>query len=160
MTPYVLYLNSVDKISGTNNNATYNVNWSAFLPYGVQQYKINFNFLSNGGQYKDVANYYASAKIYCDFIASSNSYDSSTGCISKLIGLVSRDIQSSTSSSNTFSCFYGQNAPKTINAPTQNVFSISIYNTASNTLLVDTTATGNATVDMTAYMLIISFDPI
>ena len=160
MTSYVLYLNSVDKISGTNNNASYNVNWSAFLPYKVQQYKMTFNFLSNGGQYKDNPNFYASAKIYCDFISSSNSYDSSLGCISKLIGVVGRDIQSATSSSNTFSCFYGQNAPKIIKAPTQNVFNVSIYNTASNSLLTDTNNMGVASADMTPYILVINFEVI
>lgn len=122
---------------------------------------MTFNFLSNGGQYKDVSPIsYASAKIYCDFISSSNSYDSSLGCISKLIGVVGRDIQSSTSSSNTFSCFFGQNSSKIIKAPTQNVFNVSIYNTSTNTLLTDTSSSGLVTTDMTPYILVINFDVI
>ena len=38
MASYVLYLNSIDKISGNNNNAVYNVEWSSFLPYNVKQF--------------------------------------------------------------------------------------------------------------------------
>ena len=29
---YTLFLSSTDKVSGTNNSATFNVNWDAFLP--------------------------------------------------------------------------------------------------------------------------------
>ena len=70
MASYVLYLNSIDKISGLNNNAVYNVEWASFLPYNVKQYRINFNFLINGGNYKDncvTPIFYSSAKIFKTF---------------------------------------------------------------------------------------------
>ena len=41
---YTLYLSSVDKVSGTNNNATFNVNFQDFLPKEYDTYKIGFSF--------------------------------------------------------------------------------------------------------------------
>ena len=125
----------------------------------------NFNFLSNGGNYKDngaTPIFYSSAKIYLDFICHTNSYDTSNGSLSKLIGVISRDVQSTTTSSNYFSCFNGYNVSKTINAPTQNLFTVSIYNTSSNALLTNTDAANPSvpTADMTAYILMIEFTPI
>ena len=46
-------INSADKISGTNNNATYQVNWRDFLPDNVQCYKVAFSFQTIGGYYGD-----------------------------------------------------------------------------------------------------------
>ena len=40
---YNLYLASNDKISGTNNNAVFNVNWESFLPRDFDTYQIMFN---------------------------------------------------------------------------------------------------------------------
>ena len=50
---YSLVLNSFDKTYGTNNNATFQVNWNDFLPAEYDQYKIKYSFFSNGGFYLD-----------------------------------------------------------------------------------------------------------
>lgn len=50
---YSLVINSVDRISGTNNNATYQINWQDFLPTDYATYKIAFSFQSSGGYYSD-----------------------------------------------------------------------------------------------------------
>jgi hypothetical protein len=50
---YTLFLSSSDKISGTNNNATFNVNWFSFLPREYDTYKVGFSFQSGGGKYTD-----------------------------------------------------------------------------------------------------------
>ena len=52
-TSYTLVINSADKISGTNNNATYQVNWRDFLPDNFQCYKVAFSFQTIGGYYGD-----------------------------------------------------------------------------------------------------------
>ena len=49
---YVVVLNSVDKTSGTNNQASFNVDFS-FLPKNYQYFKMNYSFQSAGGVYKD-----------------------------------------------------------------------------------------------------------
>jgi hypothetical protein len=53
---YTLYISSNDKISGSNNNGVYDVNYSDFLPQDFDKYKVGFAFQSGGGQYKDVTN--------------------------------------------------------------------------------------------------------
>jgi hypothetical protein len=50
---YSLVINSNDKILGTNNNATYQVNWQDFLPEEFDSYKIMFSFQTAGGYYSD-----------------------------------------------------------------------------------------------------------
>ena len=51
---YTLFLSSNDKISGTNNNANFDINFDDFLPRNYDQYKMAFSFQSGGGQYKDI----------------------------------------------------------------------------------------------------------
>ena len=53
---YNLYINSTDKISGNNNNATYQVNWDDFLPSKYNFYKMIWSLNSVGGYYKDSNN--------------------------------------------------------------------------------------------------------
>lgn len=50
---YTLVLNSNDKISGTNNQATFQVNWVDFLPVEYERYKMVFTFQTTGGYYSD-----------------------------------------------------------------------------------------------------------
>ena len=50
---YTLFLSSTDKVSGSNNAATFNVNWDAFLPREYDTYKVAFSFQSVGGNYLD-----------------------------------------------------------------------------------------------------------
>ena len=48
-----MFLNSNDKVSGSNNNATYKINWDDFLPRDVDFYKVVFSFQTSGGYYRD-----------------------------------------------------------------------------------------------------------
>jgi hypothetical protein len=50
---YSLFMSSSDKVSGTNNNAVFQVNWDDFLPRNYTTYKVAFSFQSAGGNYKD-----------------------------------------------------------------------------------------------------------
>ena len=50
---YTVFLNSTDKVSGNNNNATYQINWDDFLPRDVDFYKLVFSFQTSGGYYRD-----------------------------------------------------------------------------------------------------------
>jgi hypothetical protein len=52
-TTYTLVINSADRISGTNNNATFQVNWRDFLPDNYDTYKLAFSFQTYGGYYGD-----------------------------------------------------------------------------------------------------------
>ena len=52
-TTYTLVINSADKVSGTNNEATFQVNWKDLLPSEYDRYKIIFTFQTTGGYYSD-----------------------------------------------------------------------------------------------------------
>ena len=268
-TTYSLVINSVDRVSGTNNNATFQVNWKDFLPDDFQSYKMAFSFQSSGGYYGDGS--YASAGANLGSIASiiapaatalaantltlannvglivgqtvvcstgissgttitaingnaitissptvssiaanttfyfynaanlnqatfssarvlflnqgrSFSFDTSNKGPSTNIGILQRDIQVATSKSNSLSCFYCQNAPRTIDRPNQNLLTINIMNnysfsggvtsysngvpnygtvTSNQNFLTDTNATGSVILpDMTPYTMLIEFIPI
>ena len=87
------------------------------------------------------------------------SYDTSTKSPATALGFIQRDIQTSTTSSNTLSCFYLQNPPKTISRPNQNIINIQVINSFNNVPLTDTTGNSLAT-DMTSWTMICEFIPI
>ena len=90
------------------------------------------------------------------------SFDITTKSQSFTLGYIQRDIQSTASSSNSFSAFYLQSPPKTINRPNQNLVNVSFYNITNGLLLVDTsqyTPTALLT-DMTPWNMILEFTPI
>jgi hypothetical protein len=147
---YTMYINSGNKISGNNNNASY-------------KFTVQFNFQSLGGIYYDVTGGITntSARVCCDFgNVGSLTYDSNTNSQSTILGIISRDLQTSTTSSNTFSAFYNQNCGKIISRPTSNTVLITIFNNYNNSYLVNTTSNGTPLTDMTGYLLMIEFTPI
>lgn len=231
---YTLFLSSADKISGTNNQATFNINWDDFLPREYDTYKMTFSFNTVGGYYKDIdfsctsssmtaggttltitsgltgvvapgqliggsagiANNtfivsqltgtggtgtyqvskpflstlpatstngftcYTGCKIVMDSLGRSYSFDTAKMGQSSTLGYSQRDIQTSTSTSNSFSTFYLDFPPKTINRPNQNLITISIFNTFNNFLLVDTNKGGTVRTDMSNWNLILEFTPV
>ena len=268
-TTYSLVINSVDRVSGTNNNATFQINWKDFLPDNFQSYKMAFSFQSSGGYYGDgsysttganlgaVATIMTSSAVAINstsitlanntgliigqtivsssgiasgttitninanvitisspiissiasgatmyFYNSTNlnqatfssarvlflnqgrsfSFDTSNKGPSTNIGILQRDIQVATSKSNSLSCFYCQNAPRTIDRPNQNLLTINIMNnysfsggvtsysngvpnygtvTSNQNFLTDTNASGSVILpDMTPYTMLIEFIPI
>ena len=50
---YLLYLNSQDRISGSNNDSTFYINWDSFLPRKPEQYEVSFMFNSATGHFTD-----------------------------------------------------------------------------------------------------------
>ena len=110
------------------------------------------------------------------------SFDTSNKGPSTNIGILQRDIQVATSKSNSLSCFYCQNAPRTIDRPNQSLLTINIMNnysfaggiisysngvanystvTTNQNFLTDKNATGSVIPnDMTPYTMLIEFIPI
>lgn len=165
---YTLYLSSNDKVSGSNNNCTFNVNWDSFLSRDYDRYKVRYSFLTSGGYYKDgVTNStFANCKIVANFNGRSLSYSTETGGPTTILGFAFRDLQSTTTSSNFFNAYLEEFPAKTISRPTQDTLSISIYNAGKqnnlqNQLLVDTNSAGNALdTDMTSWVMVLEFIPI
>jgi hypothetical protein len=160
-TTYNLVLNSTNKISGSNNNATYQVNFQDFLPQNFDKFKVVFSAQTAGGYYKDVgSNVYSSCKVYINFNSRSYSYDTSTKGQSTLMGILQRDVQTSTSIGNTLSAFYAQYPPRTIIRPITNQITVTFLNTQSSGAFVNTDSSGNALTDMTDYTIFLEFIPI
>ena len=229
---YTCFISSNDKISGDNNNGTYQINWEDFLPRDYTSYKCSFSFQTGGGNYLDtnftatgsitgttltltlisgsinvvpgmnisnstgtvkanttilsqltgtagstgtyqlsnsqtiastslvIGIVYTGCKIVFNSIGRSFSFDAATKSESYTLGYAQRDIQTSTSSSNSFSTFYLQFPPKTMNRPNQNLMNISIYNINGNALLTDNSTTKIPLNDMTSWQLILEFTPI
>jgi hypothetical protein len=170
---YTLYLNSNDKVSGNNNNAIFNVNWDSFLSREYDQYKVSYSFITAGGNYKDGTAYtgtttcnFNNCRIICDFQGRSLSYNTATNASSNILGFAQRDMQSSTSTSNSFSCFFYQFPAKTIARPNQNQLNIQIYNAGLqlsqyNQLLIDSNVAGTALgTDMTSWAMVMEFIPV
>jgi hypothetical protein len=162
---FSLIINSTDKLSGTNNNGTYQVNWDDFLPRNYINYKVAFTFQTTGGNYKDgtynsIATVFSSATIRINWGGRSYSFDTSTKSPSINLGVIQRDIQTSTSSSNTLGCYYLYNPPRTIARPNQNIITVSIYNQSTGGLLVDTTTAPTLLTDMTNWTGYFEFIPI
>lgn len=102
---------------------------------------------------------YSGVKLVMNTLGKSYSFDTTTKSPSSVIGYAQRDMQTTTSSSNSFSAFYLQFPPKTMNRPNQNLINIQIYNLNNSLLMTDTTSTGIALGDMTPYTLILEFTP-
>jgi len=231
---YTVFISSNDKVSGTNNNGTYQINWDDILPRNYLAFKCGFMFQSGGGKYTDGAyptftattagailtvtsmaaasqpiilnqvvtggtltaqtyisgfgtgtggigtytisinNTNAGATVYStsyvfnggkivmNSLGRSFSFDTSTKSESYTLGFIQRDVQSTTSSSNSFSAFYLQAPPKTMSRPNQNMLTISIYNNTNGLLLTDTSQYTPTVVltDMTPWNMILEFTPI
>lgn len=103
---------------------------------------------------------YSGVKIAFNTQGKSFSFDSTTRSPSYTLGYAQRDIQSTNSVSNSFSAFYLQFPPKTINRPTQTQISIQLYNLNTGLALTDTDKNGNPLTDCTPYTMILEFVPI
>jgi len=92
---YNLYLSSNDKISGTHNNPSFNVNWDAFLPRN-KYFSVNFSFVSCAGQYADCvissqSLYNSAIKINCNLQDTHFSSDTSSQSTSMNLGYATID---------------------------------------------------------------------
>ena len=170
---YNFYINSSDKISGTNNNANFLINWDSILPHdNINNYKVSFSFQTSAGYYKDSVagtqngNYtlynqlYSNIKILTNFTSSNISYDTSTKSQSLILGYCNRDIQNAGTFSigNTFSCFYDYNPPKIISKPNSYSFNVQLINMYNNIALTDTTSAGVAFNDCTNWTMILQLE--
>ena len=88
------------------------------------------------------------------------SFDTNGKTQSLTVGYASRDIQTGTSASNSFSTFYLQYPPKTITRPSNNQINVQLINVNNNLPLVDTDSAGVPKSDCTNWNLILEFMPI
>ena len=161
-TTYSLVINSADKVSGTNNNANYNINFQNFLPQNYDKYKVIFSAQTACGYYKDPvgnASSYGSAKLLIDFNCRQYSYDTSKNSQSTVLGFLQRYGPTSavTTASTVLSTFYCQYPPRCITRPITTNIHVKFINKQDNTPFVDTNSSGATTTDMTSYSIFLEF---
>lgn len=106
---YSVVINSINKVSGNNNNCSFNIPWITILPEKYNAFKVVYNFQSVGGYYKDIAGGITntSAKLVSDFGTRSFTYDTAQAGPSQTMGIITRDLQATgTVVANTFSAFF------------------------------------------------------
>jgi hypothetical protein len=123
---YNIYINSNDKMSGKNINATFQINWNDFLPRNYKYYNVTFSFQTAPAFYKvDTTNskFYANCEINCDFYTKTFSFETSTQASSITLDYSQRVIQTASNynSKNTFACFNRYSTSKTITRPENNI---------------------------------------
>jgi len=131
---YNLYLSSNDKISGTHNNPTFNVNWDTFLPRN-KYFSVNFSFVSCAGQYADcvIASqslYNSIIKINCNLQDTKFSSDTSSQSTTMNLGYAGIDCAYviSYTKGNSYIANYLSNPSKVIIRPTNSQLTFWIYN--------------------------------
>ena len=160
---YTLVLNSAGRITGSHNNATFDVGWEDFLPKDNTLYSVRFTFQCVGGYYKDssASNYiYQSALVNVDFGCRNFSYDPSRNIPSTTLGIIRRDPQNATTIGASLNCAIDTNPPRTISRPTNSQLNVKIINQNDNALLVNTDGSAVQTMDMTPWTMIIEFTPL
>ena len=133
---YNLYLSSNDKISGTHNNPTFNVNWDTFLPRN-KYFSVNFSFVSCAGQYADCTItplnqtlYNSAIKINCNLQDTHFSSDTSSQSTTMNLGYASIDCAYviSYTKGNSYLANYLSNPSKVIIRPQNSQLTFWIYN--------------------------------
>ena len=147
---YNLYLSSNDKISGTHNNPTFNVNWDTFLPRN-KYFSVNFSFVSCAGQYADctILNqtlYNSAIKINCNMQDTHFSTDTSSQSTTMILGYAGIDCAYvvSYTKGNSFIANYLSNPNKIIIRPTNSQLTFWIYNMSAlyNNIVIPAYTTG------------------
>lgn len=167
---YTFVINSRDKISGTNNNGTFNINFN-ILPREFKYYQVKFSMVTDSAFYTDtygvdnVTITYApqTAFVSCSLLSPlSRQTDNSP---SDVLGIILRNqSQSTTIGANSIRYFVAQentNVPITVLRPEQDNMTISIITSSIGTYLVSTNLDGSVLQsDMSNYVLIMKFTPI
>lgn len=167
---YSFVIKSTDKISGTNNNGIYNINFR-ILPADVEFYEASFSFYTTAGFYRDVVdagnaitNSNANGYITTNFInsRSMNSLGSPTNILGNIVRQVDpTGISAHPNMTYLYADCTTNTCPKIIAKPTLEQLSISVYNTFGNGLFVNTDHNGGTILtDMTSWIMTINLRPI
>lgn len=126
-------LNSNNKVSGTNNQATYNIDWASILKNNTP-YELHFTYLGSANTITGTN----LAVVYADFITSNKSNNSTQNGASstQILGFLKVAQFAPNNNTNYLSAEDNTNAPTYLDTrPNNNLFTISIYNNASTPAL-------------------------
>jgi hypothetical protein len=148
---YNLYISSSDKLSGTNNNCSFFVQWDTFLPKKYTTFKVGFT-CSSPGPYVDGAGvYYGSCELQLNTHSKNFSYETSSRGQSNVLGYLNRD-----GAAGFLEAWNGTNPSKMMTFPTSNVISFNFINNWNNQPMV----TSNNPGDMGPWVMVLQFTAI
>jgi hypothetical protein len=168
---YTFVINSRDKISGTNNNAIFNINFN-ILPREFRYYQVKFSMVTDSAFYVDTYDTTGNvnmiytpqtAFIACSLLSPlSRQTDNSP---SDVLGVILRNqSQSTTIGANSIRYYFANentNVPITVLRPEQDNMTITIITGSIGTFLVSTNLDGSALQsDMSNYVLTLKFTPV
>jgi len=166
---YSFVVESKDKISGTNNSATYNLLFS-ILPREYKYYQVEFSFYTQPAfftdTYSDTTTITYSSEVgritTSLLLQSSMKTDNSP---SNTLGFVTRSISTQNATLSNNICYI--KADKTTNEeivvlrPDVDQITINVYRGVGTSLLVSTNADGSVLqADLPAYIMIMKFTPV
>jgi len=153
-----VYLNSNNKISGTNNNATYNIDWGSVLKNNTR-YRLHFTYMGGMNTFS-AAMTNKIACIYSDIQTSSNRMSSTNGAMTtQMMGYLKIQQVQPNVNAGYLTAEDNTNVPMYLDSrPLNNTFTISILdNQATPALYLDVNASpavpGN-------YIMVLSFQEI
>jgi hypothetical protein len=165
---FTFVINSNERISGNNNNGTYNVNFR-ILPKDVKYFRVTFSFYTKTSFYRDVISAGNNVTYTCG-----NGYISTTLVASKsvetdgsptnILGFwqkqaIPTDITSHPYLNYLYSGIENTSVPLTVIRPINENISIGIF-TLFSSLVVDTDHAGTLLSDMTDWILTLNFEPV
>lgn len=158
---YTVYINSNDKISGSNNDATFQINWADFLDLKVDKYKVNFWFATNEDYFSDTATTkYGLATIYLNTDGKSYSFNTVNKSYSNLLGYAEIVPNVYTGDQGYLNSTPSKNITKIIQRPTNNMVNISIKNFSSGLPFVNSNNIGTPNTTMPMWSMVLYFEPI
>lgn len=153
-----VFLNSNNKISGTNNNAVYNIDWGTLLKNNTA-YRLHFTYMGGFNTFT-AASSNKIACVYSDIQTSSNRMSSTNGAMTtQMMGYLKIQQVQPNINLAYLTCEDNTNVPMYLeNRPMNNTFTISIYDNASPPVLfLDNNATP---AQPNNYIMVLSFQEI
>jgi hypothetical protein len=169
---YTFVINSRDKISGDNNNATFLVNFR-ILPDEIKYYNVHYTFYSTPSYYydhvdsgNDIVSLSGNGWIECNLPFTKSAQ--TNGSPTKLLGNWVRQVDNNADvgGGNITAICYLQsvngttNVPRIVSKPYTETLNVSIYNSFSDNLMTDTETDGTLTDDMTSWILTLNLEPV
>jgi hypothetical protein len=166
---YTFVINSTERLSGTANNGTYNVNFR-ILPRDIKYFRVTFSFYTKSSYYRDViaANNTitytcGNGYIYTTLVAPKSV--ETDGSPTTILGFwqkqaVPTDINAHPYLNYLYSGIENTSVPLTVLRPVNENISIGIFPLCSLTPVVDTDHAGVLLSDMTDWVLTLNFEPV
>lgn len=167
---YTFVIKSSDRISGTNNSATYNILFSR-LPREYKYYSVSFTFATDPAFFVDTYDttggievYYSSENGHIRTNLLSQTSMETNNSPSTVLGIITRSFNTLNTTLVNFICYMyankSTNQEVVVLRPEVDQIKIEVNVNTSDFLMVSTDVNGNLQDDLPPYMLVLQFTPV